>query len=869
MFYKLTFALITYFCTLSASGGSKPTDELAAMRAAVEKAIKQAAKERASQSRYVDKHESIDQGKDALDSSLASTAREAAAAEAETAAIQRRKEADEAALRQAYSEKKVPLNEDNALDLAAEEYRARTELEKLHNQGVEKFQTHQKWLNETNAKVNKYFAEQRAIEDKQVKLANDSVIAKTKTTPELEVTERAKLMEDFKKGVDAINQKQAQLQMINLKFPSGATLPVRRDVLALIPYFVRQLSTGKVELTVDVDILPSALKKICDFLGVSLTKVDVKGNILSDPQKVGKYKYSLFVPVPNNMVEFVYKNKELLLALKEIGLSENIRHVTQEVRGNYGMEQRITSYASDYKYSEVPKNNTVQNLILNQLVISSAFDKTQEIFTTAFTLLEKLKVVSPEKIPGLCNFFGELSRGITGDDNVRLLDALLKINERDYQNFIHVLNALLHAKPNDNRLDMVYALVRLNPDLYEFLQMFIAHNQGVFSRISFYELNNFIRPTTNQQQLTEWFQQAEERLAQQQQRDANRLYFNGLDVHNGARDSDSTTAIRLLISHQVNVNKHVFLNNYENFVKEIDVVLDRVIAEAQARNADLQKAIENRETPDLKKAELTKQMQQNNKTIQKREADKVKVKQVLGIKGVPQTGGFGAFLNGNISSYDLPNMDPKEFLGRLWYFTTQLPDDTSDPENPGKDRVNAQISLMTGLADSIDSNGSLVCNPGKLQRMVIGVLQGRLAGVNIDKVDMQVALSAEQIQAVDEAILSEYLKFTSVNPDRLFNKSLKWDSALEESVKSYIATRTKMVGSMLAKTDVEEALGRDYASADEVNTAFERIIQHHPDIAKDRLLSEYLRHQLLGLVVEVEEAAADAAAAQQRPSSSE
>jgi hypothetical protein len=45
---------------------------------------------------------------------------------------------------------------------------------------------------------------------------------------------------------------------------------------------------------------------------------------------------------------------------------------------------------------------------------------------------------------------------------------------------------------------------------------------------------------------------------------------------------------------------------------------------------------------------------------------------------------------------------------------------------------NLRHSLFVALADCLENDGHLVCNPGKLQRIAVGVLQGRLPGVNID-----------------------------------------------------------------------------------------------------------------------------------------
>ena len=77
----------------------------------------------------------------------------------------------------------------------------------------------------------------------------------------------------------------------------------------------------------------------------------------------------------------------------------------------------------------------------------------------------------------------------------------------------------------------------------------------------------------------------------------------------------------------------------------------------------------------------------------------------------------------------------KELIGRLWIFASGLPE---------KEQENAKESMISALANSYDDYGR-VCNQGKTQRLLIAVLQGRLAGVNIDSVRVKVS-EAEAMQ---------------------------------------------------------------------------------------------------------------------------
>ncbi len=66
----------------------------------------------------------------------------------------------------------------------------------------------------------------------------------------------------------------------------------------------------------------------------------------------------------------------------------------------------------------------------------------------------------------------------------------------------------------------------------------------------------------------------------------------------------------------------------------------------------------------------------------------------------------------------------EEVTGRLWYFIQNIQDE--------KDRDIAAQSLVNALAESIE-HGRVTCQPGKLQRLLVAVVQGRLEGVHIDQ----------------------------------------------------------------------------------------------------------------------------------------
>ena len=112
------------------------------------------------------------------------------------------------------------------------------------------------------------------------------------------------------------------------------------------------------------------------------------------------------------------------------------------------------------------------------------------------------------------------------------------------------------------------------------------------------------------------------------------------------------------------------------------------------------------------------------------------------------------------------NISGTELIGRLWIFAESLP----DPEN-----MNVKDSMINALSTSYHF-GKRVCNQGKVERLVIATLQGRLAGVNIDNAHVPTPpTTAESITAffnneanreIDEygPLLSAARKFCQENP---------------------------------------------------------------------------------------------------------
>lgn len=132
---------------------------------------------------------------------------------------------------------------------------------------------------------------------------------------------------------------------------------------------------------------------------------------------------------------------------------------------------------------------------------------------------------------------------------------------------------------------------------------------------------------------------------------------------------------------------------------------------------------------------------------------------VLGLAS-SQTEGFAPlYADTVITSYDL-NITGKELLARCWNFIQHGEFiGIDDAEALAKDRENARISLIRHLADAYEDD-AVVCNPGKLQHIAVGILQGRLEGAHIDRAIPISLQSAPDEMLTDKAMSSSLVKNT-------------------------------------------------------------------------------------------------------------
>jgi hypothetical protein len=164
-------------------------------------------------------------------------------------------------------------------------------------------------------------------------------------------------------------------------------------------------------------------------------------------------------------------------------------------------------------------------------------------------------------------------------------------------------------------------------------------------------------------------------------------YAFGINVHDAGRDDATTVAYRRLLEAQRGLSSSTIQRAYEDFMRTLAALTDEPL--------------------------------------------KRKVRIALGLEGA-SGGGFGGLSAGHITSCGL-DTDYQDLMGRLWHFVSTYIDPlATTPKAQAQEQENARRSLFGALAASIETDGHLVCNPGKLQRIAVAVLQGRLAGVNID-----------------------------------------------------------------------------------------------------------------------------------------
>ena len=109
-----------------------------------------------------------------------------------------------------------------------------------------------------------------------------------------------------------------------------------------------------------------------------------------------------------------------------------------------------------------------------------------------------------------------------------------------------------------------------------------------------------------------------------------------------------------------------------------------------------------------------------------------------------------------------------EAIGKLWEFCNRI-------EDPDEKRL-AIHSMIENILECMNGDNNRVCQPGQLQRLMVGVVQGRLDGVNIDNIECNTKLDGKKSLSlffqnpnnqeieVAETMRAAALKFIEENP---------------------------------------------------------------------------------------------------------
>ena len=257
------------------------------------------------------------------------------------------------------------------------------------------------------------------------------------------------------------------------------------------------------------------------------------------------------------------------------------------------------------------------------------------------------------------------------------------------------LQAITQDMRGDNRLTIIRALTHVplleRANVMEHaVQFFNAHimNPLVDDRARAMMIQNLAnRP---QDQRADYMQQQRQQLQAHAVRNPQADYQQGIDVHAGDRDHRVRRAIELLRLHQGEIDEAIINQAVEGFTQYLD----------------------NRE------------MDPEHKRLARRALLEPKV----------EGEHFGPLISDLSFTILGLEISGRELIGRFWIFASQL----TEPE-----QGNAKHSMILALKDSYSAGDNRICNQGKTQRLIVGVLQGRLQGVDIELI-AQMQVTTEQ-----------------------------------------------------------------------------------------------------------------------------
>ena len=159
------------------------------------------------------------------------------------------------------------------------------------------------------------------------------------------------------------------------------------------------------------------------------------------------------------------------------------------------------------------------------------------------------------------------------------------------------------------------------------------------------------------------------------------FYKRGINVHSTDRDDKTRFAIKTLIENTQEINHDKYYKKFNKYISKL---------------------------PEDEKAIINKVIYGNNRKSTDFE-------------------GFQTILFEKITG--------EEILAKFWYFAKKY-------ENDKEDLKENVINALLDCYQKTDSGNYVVCNPGKLQRLVVGVLQGRLK----DKDDKYIQIDSVEIE---------------------------------------------------------------------------------------------------------------------------
>ena len=220
-------------------------------------------------------------------------------------------------------------------------------------------------------------------------------------------------------------------------------------------------------------------------------------------------------------------------------------------------------------------------------------------------------------------------------------------------------------------------------------------------------------------------------------------YAAGINVHAGNRDAKTAAAVEALMSRKVDQT------DLDNAYQGLMVALGQLKEDRY---------------PDLRDWEAKKQRALYISIIRTLGQDET------GQAALRTTGDFGGLLTGHECQITLGGQQyqAQEFLARLWHFamTYQPQDHETAAEN-----ANIRVGILSGLADGLQSDTStsnhVVCDPGKVQRLITATLQGRLMTaqglVDVDDtVNPTFGVAAVVVAGADAAAADRITNFSTI-----------------------------------------------------------------------------------------------------------